>query len=389
MAIPITYNLRNVLQRPVAALTTAVGVGLTVAVLLAALSLAEGFRRANQSPGSPDRAVILGSGADSEVMSGFGREAGDILRAHPGVAVGPDGRARVSLEMVATTNLRRLGQQGSSNIKVRGVDLLAVAVRATPAIVAGRMFTPGTNEVIVGRSIATRFEHCQVGDRIRVAQRVLQVVGLFAAGGSTYESEIWGDAAVLMPAFHREGGYQVALLQLKNPADFETLKAELEKDPRLGVKVEREDRFYAAQAQGVVLLITVLGGFITVIMAVGALFGAANSMFASVSSRTREVAMLMVLGFSRLAVTTSFVIESVLIALIGGVLGCLLALLINGVRTSTTNFQSFSEVAFQFRVTPAILLIGLMVAALLGWVGGLLPAWRASRQPLAAGLRKR
>jgi len=228
-----------------------------------------------------------------------------------------------------------------------------------------------------------------VGDRIRVAQRVLQVVGLFAAGGSTYESEIWGDAAVLMPAFHREGGYQVALLQLKNPADFETLKAELEKDPRLGVKVEREDRFYAAQAQGVVLLITVLGGFITVIMAVGALFGAANSMFASVSSRTREVAMLMVLGFSRLAVTTSFVIESVLIALIGGVLGCLLALLINGVRTSTTNFQSFSEVAFQFRVTPAILLIGLMVAALLGWVGGLLPAWRASRQPLAAGLRKR
>ncbi len=220
-------------------------------------------------------------------------------------------------------------------------------------------------------------------------RRRFLVVGSFATNGSAYESEVWGDANVLMPAFHREGGYQVALARLRDPRQFERFRAELEGDPRLGVKVIREDRFYAEQSKGVVILITAFGGFITAIMAVGALFGAANTMFATVSGRTREVAMLLVLGFSPLAVTTSFVIESVLIALLGGALGCLLALPINGIHTSTTNFQSFSEVAFQFRVTPSILLTGLIVAAALGFAGGLLPAWRASRQPLAAALRSR
>ena len=389
MAIPLVYNLRNVMQRPMATATTAVGIGLTVAVLLAALSLAEGFRAASRSAGSAQKAVVLGSGADSEVMSGFALEAGAILRANPRIAAGADGRPLATLEMVATTNLRRVGQKGSSNIRVRGVDPGSVAVRISPAIVEGWMFEPGTDEVIVGRRIATRFEHCRVGDQIKVGRRLLRVVGMFAAAGSAYESEVWGDASVLRPVFHRERGYQVALLQMKDPAEFEALKDELEKDPRLGVKVEREDRFYAEQSQGVVILITVLGGFITVIMAVGAMFGAANTMFAFVNSRTREIAMLMVLGFSPIAVTASFVIESVLIALAGGVLGCLLALSINGISTSTTNFQSFSEVAFQFRVTPAILLAGLVVAAALGVIGGLLPAWRASRQPLATALRSR
>ncbi len=387
MALPLVYNVRNVMQRPVSTLTTAVGIGLTIAVLLAALALAEGFRSTVRSAGSPDHALVLSSGADSEVMSGFAQQAGDILRANPRVALGADGRPQVSLEMVATTNLARIGQAGSSNIRVRGVDLNTIGVRVTPKIVAGRMFEPGTDEVVVGRSISTRFEHCRVGDQIKVQRHLLKVVGLFEAGGAAYESEVWGDANVLRPLFHRDGGWQVALVKMKNPVEFEALKKELENDPRLGFKVHREDLFYAEQSQGVTMLVTVLGGFITVIMAVGALFGAVNTMFAAVNGRTREVATLLVLGFGPWAIRASFVIESVLIALIGGVIGCVLALPINGITTSTTNFQSFSEVAFQFRVTPGILLTGLVISAVLGFLGGLIPAWRASRQQLASALR--
>jgi len=213
------------------------------------------------------------------------------------------------------------------------------------------------------------------------------LVGLFATGGSAYESEIWGDGATLMPLFHREGVYAVGLLHLKDPARFDAVKAELEHDPRLNVAVKREDLFYAEQAQGVTIMVTVLGLFITVIMAVGALFGAANTMFAAVSGRTREIATLLVLGFSPVAVMLSFVFESMLIALVGGVLGCIIALPINGITTSTTNFQSFSEVTFQFRVTPQLMLLALAFAAVLGALGGFFPALRAANQPIAQTLR--
>jgi putative ABC transport system permease protein len=387
MAIPFVYNVRNVIQRPVSTLTTAVGIGLTVAVLLAALALAGGFRSTLQAAGSPDKALILSSGADSEVMSGFSRNAGDILRSSPYAATGADGRTDVTLEMVATTNLPRIGQRGSSNIRVRGVDLPTLHVRADVRIVEGRMFVPGTDEVIVGRGIATRFEHCSVGSEIKIQRRLLKVVGLFGTGGSSYESEVWGDENVLMPLFHRDGGYQVALVRMKDPSRFAAFKKELENDPRLGVEVKREDLFFAEQSQGVAVMVTVLGGFITLVMAVGALFGAANTMFAAVSGRTREIATLLVLGFSPLAVMASFVVESVITAVIGGVLGCLLALPINGITTSTTNFQSFSEVAFQFRVTPQLMGFALVFSAILGAFGGLFPALKAARQPIARTLR--
>ena len=387
MAIPLTYNFRNVAQRPVATAATAIGIGLTVAVLLAALALAEGFRSTVKSAGSPDNVLILSNGADSEVMSWFQRGSADILSANPHVAPGPGGHAMATFDMVATANLPRVGQKGVSNIRVRGIDLPTVDVRATPVIVQGRMFVPGTDEVIVGRGIAPRFEHCAVGDEIRIQRRLLKVVGLFATSGSAYESEIWGDRNVLMPLFHREGGFAVGLMRMKDPAAFAALKAELEHDPRLGVDVKREDQFYAEQSQGVAMLVTVLGGFITVIMAVGAILGAANTMFAAVSGRTREIATLLVLGFSPAAVMASFVAESVMISLVGGALGCLLALPINGITTSTTNFQSFSEVTFQFRVTPQLMLVALAFSVVLGVVGGFFPALRAAGQPIARTLR--
>jgi len=387
VAIPLVYNVRNVAQRPVATLTTAVGIGLTVAVLLAALALAEGFRATLSSAGSPENAIVLSKGADSEVMSGFGRDIANIIRSHPGIATAPDGRPEASLEMVATTNLARIGQKGSSNINVRGVDLAAVGVRAKPGLIAGRMFTPGTDEVVVGRRIAGRFEHCGIGDQLRFSRRMFTVVGQFETGGSSYESEIWGDVNVLGPAFHREGFFEVGLVRLADPAKFADFKKALEDDPRLGVDVKREDVFYAEQSQGVTALVRGLGIFITVIMAVGALFGAANTMFAAVSGRTREIATLLVLGFSPFAVMLSFVVESVIIALVGGALGCLLALPINGITTSTTNFQSFSEVAFQFQVTPQLMGVALVFAAALGVLGGFFPALRAARQPIALTLR--
>lgn len=424
MAIPFVYNVRNVLQRPVATAATAIGIGLTVAVLLAAFALAEGFRTTLRAAGSPENAIVTSHGANSEVMSGFPRSAGDVLRASPRVATGPDGRALVSLEMVATTNLPRIGQKGSSNLRIRGIDLATIGVRVTPVITAGRMFTPGSDEVIVGAGIAPRFEHCSVGDHIRVQKRSLKVVGLFTANGSSYESEVWGDQNVLMPLFHRDGGWQVALLRINRAvplpdsararlqaaaahaaswsdhrpaaqrfealADdwrFRALKRELEDDPRLGVEVKREDQFYAEQSVVVATMVSVLGSFITIIMAVGALFGAVNTMFAAVSGRTREVATLQVLGFRGGAILASFVTESVIIALLGGVLGCVIALPINGITTSTTNFQSFSEVAFRFRVTPQLMVVALVFSALLGVAGGFFPALRAARQPIASTLR--
>jgi len=388
MAIPLVYNVRNVIQRPVGTLTTAAGIGLTVAILIAALALAIGFRTTLVTTGSPDKVVILRKGADSEISSGVGRDEVEILRALPDVAIGGDGRPEFSAEMVVVSNLKRIGQPGSSNVTLRGVDLASIGVRATPQMVAGRMFTPGTDEVVVGRKIAPRFEHCAIGDKIVFQNRPFTVVGHFATGGSSLESEIWGDANVLMPVMHRENAYQVALFRMKDPSRFDALKRLIERDPRLGVQADREDRFYTEQSAALTVVLSTVGVFITVIMSVGALFGAANTMFASIGARTREIATLLVLGFRPGAIMASFVIESVLIGLIGGVLGCLIALPINGITTSTTNFQSFSEVAFAFRVTPFTLLIGMVFAAGMGLVGGFLPALRASRQSLAAALRK-
>jgi len=387
VALPIVYNLRNVAQRPVATLTTALGVSLTVAIFIGALALAAGFRAVLVSTGSEANAIALRKGADSEISSGLSREAVNILRAHPGVAAGPDGRPLATADLVVVTNKERRGQAGSSNLTVRGVDPSGVGVRASVRLVAGRMFEAGADEVIVGHRIAGRFANCGIGDRLRFQQRDFTVVGHFEAGGAAFESEIWGDAAVLGPALDRDNVFQTVTFRMKDPARFEALKRELESDPRLQVQLKRERDFYAEQSETFTALITGLGVFITAIMSVGAIFGAANTMFAAVGARTREIATLLVLGFRPGAVMLSFVIESILIALAGGVLGCLLALPINGITTSTTNFSSFSELAFAFRVTPDALVAGMGFAFAMGLLGGFFPALRAARQPLAAALR--
>ena len=387
MAIPFVYNLRSVLNRPVSTATTALGIGLTVAIYIGALALAAGFRASLVTTGAADNALVLRKGADSEISSGITLDQVSILRANPAVAVGPDGRPRASAEMVIVVNKPRLGQKGSSNVTLRGVDQAAGDLRGGITIVAGRMFTPGTDEVIVARRIAGRFTNCNVGDKLRFEQHDFTVVGQFTASGSAFESEIWGDASVLMPALHRQGYFQTFVFRMKDPSRFAEVKRELESDPRIQLQVRREREFYASQSEGFTTLITTIGTFITVIMAIGAVFGAANTMYAAIGARTREIAMLAVLGFGPLSVLVAFVVESVIVAMIGGLVGCVLSLPMNGITSSTTNFQSFSEMAFQFRVTPVILAQGLVFAALLGLVGGFFPALRAARQNPSRSLR--
>ncbi|HTO90027.1 MAG TPA: ABC transporter permease [Candidatus Sulfotelmatobacter sp.] len=388
MAIPFVYNLRNVQQRPVATLTTAVGVGLTVSIFIGALALAAGFRAALISTGSPDNVILLRKGADSEISSGISRDAVNILRAYSDVKAGPDGRPLVTADLVVVTNKDRLGMKGSSNVTVRGVDPAGVGVRTHLVIQpGGRMFTPGTDEVIVGTRVAKRFANCAIGDRIVFQQRSFEVVGHFTAEGSAFESEIWGDASVLGPALGRENTFQTVTFRMKDPSRFDALKAEIERDPRLQVQAKREKDFYAEQSEFFTNLITGVGVFITLIMAIGAVFGAANTMYAAIGARTREIATLLVLGFRPGAIMVSFLVESVLICLLGGVIGCLIALPINGIATSTTNFQSFSEVGFAFAVTPPALLAGLIFSVLMGLFGGFFPALRAARQVPATALR--
>jgi ABC-type lipoprotein release transport system permease subunit len=387
MAIPLSYNVRNVFQRPGATAATVVGVGFTVAILIAALALAAGFQQALIQTGSFDNALALRKGADSEISSTITRDAANILRAHPDVAVAPDGHPLVSPEVVVLINQPRLGQPGSSNVTIRGVDEEAFLLRGRLKIVEGRMFRPGSDEVIIGQRIARRFKDCRVGDHLRFGQQAFTVVGHFTAGGTGFESEIWGDNKVLMPVFRGEV-FQSVTFRMKNPFRFDAIKGQLEDDPRLGIQLRRERDYYAEQSSMLAGVIRYAGVFITLIMAVGAMFGAMNTMFASIGARTREVATLMVLGFSPWAIMSSFMIESVILSLLGGLLGCLLALPINGITTSTTNFSSFSEVAFAFRVTPAALFWGLVFSAAMGVLGGFLPALQAARRPIATSLRE-
>jgi putative ABC transport system permease protein len=387
MAIPLIYNVRNVMQRPWSTLATGWGIAMVVMILIGAFALASGFQAALLESGSPENAMVLRVGADGEMSSAVSREAASIVRALPDVAPGPDGRPLVSSDMVVLTNLPRKGQSGSSNVTIRGVDPASLVMRPQVKIVEGRMFAPGTGEVIVGQRISRRFEKLGLGDHVLLGPQSFAIVGLFTAEGTAFESEIWGDNAVLMPALNRQDAFQSVTFRMRDPARLPALEKQLEADPRLGVQVKSERQFYTEQSQLLAGVIRGAGVFITLIMAIGAIFGAMNTMYAAVGQRTREIAVLLTLGFTPWAIMTSFLAESVILSLVGGFLGVLLALPINGITTSTTNWSSFSEVAFAFRVTPMGILLGLAFSAALGLVGGFLPARQAAKQSLAGSLR--
>jgi ABC-type lipoprotein release transport system permease subunit len=386
MKIPIIYNIRSLIQRPATSLTTALGIGFVVLTFIGMLALANGFRAALVSTGRPDNVLVLRKGADAEISSGIGRDHAAILRSYEEIAKLPDGRPMASSDVFVVVAKPRVNGT-ETHMPVRGVGPEATAVRDQIQIVEGRMFEQGRPEVIVGRGFVGRMQDTNIGDRLRFGQQDFTVVGHFAANGSAFESEVWGDNELLMTVF-RGPVYQSMVMRLDDPATFDRLKARVEGDPRLQVEVERESQFFADQSALLTTVLRSIAIFVTAIMAFGAVFGAINTMDAMVAARGREIALLRTLGFRRRSIMASFLVESMLVALAGGLLGCLLSLPINGIQTSTTNWQSFGEMTFAFRVTPESLLAGIAFALVMGLVGGLLPAWRAARAIVAVGLRK-
>ncbi|HEY2854011.1 MAG TPA: ABC transporter permease [Gemmatimonadaceae bacterium] len=388
MKIPFMYNARSAFQRPVSTAFTAVGIALVVAVFIGMLALANGFRAALARTGSDNNALVLRRGADSELSSGIDRETANLIASSPHVALAADGRPLVSPEVYVLVPLVRLGGDSNAigNVVVRGISEKAWDVRANVRVVEGRRPVSGRSEICVGTKIVGRYPHTAIGDQIRFAGRNWDVVCHFSAGGSAFESEIWGENEQFMPVF-RGQAFQSISFRLKDAAAFEDAKRALEGDKRLQVDVHRESTFYVEQSRLLGNILQFLAIVITSIMAVGAIFGAVNTMYAAVAGRTPEIAVLLTLGFHPRSVLASFLVESALIAAIGGLLGCLLALPVNGFVASTTNWSSFSEIAFNFRVTPGLLLAGMIFAVVMGVLGGFFPARRAAKMPVVQALR--
>ncbi len=385
--IPILYNARSMMQRPVSSSFTAVGIALVVAVFIAMLALGQGLRAALATTGSDRNVVVLRKGADSELSSGLSRETARLLASSPHVATGADGRPLVSPEVYVLIPLPRPGDTTSvANVVVRGVSEQAWSVRNNLQVVAGSRPQSGRLEICVGRKLLGRFAHLEIGATLRFAGRDWNVVCHFSAGGSAFESEIWAENEQVMPVF-RGDFFQSVTFRLNDAGAFDDAKRALESDPQLTVGVQRESTFYAGQTGIAGQMLRALAIGVTAIMAVGAIFGAVNTMYAAVAARTAEIAVLLTVGFRPWQVLLSFLAESSLIALAGAVLGALLALPVNGIVTSTTNWSSFSEIAFAFRVTPVLLGIGIAFGVVMGVVGGFFPAWRAARLRVVQALR--
>ena len=382
------FGLLGIPQRRGSVAAAVIGIAGVVTVLVGVLSIAAGFLRTMAVSGSPDAALVLRSGADSEMVSGLSRESTRIIADGPGLARSPEG-ALASAELFVIINLPKRSTGTDVNVPLRGVERPAFKVRDQLKIVDGRAFEWGKNEVIVGVGAAREIAGLEVGRTLQVGRREWPVVGIFSVGGASAESEIWTDASVLQAAYNRGDSFQSVYARLSSPDAFDQFKDALTTDPRLNVKVIRQTDFYADQSTTVTKLITTLGYLIAFLMAVGAVFGALNTMYSSVSARTREIATLRALGFGSGAVVVAVMLESVALALVGGAVGAGLAYAVfNGFHAATMNWQSFSQVTFAFAVTPQLLVQGVVWATLIGLIGGLLPAIRAARQPIAAALRE-
>jgi putative ABC transport system permease protein len=382
------FGLLSIPQRRGAVAATVIGIAGVVAVLVGVLSIAAGFRQAMTVSASPDGAVVLRSGADSEMVSGLGRDQTRLIADAPGVARNAQG-SLASAELFVIINLPKRSTGLDANVPLRGVESAAWQVRDHMKIVEGRLFDWGKNEVIVGNGARQEFAGLGVGSKIKVGRYEWPVVGIFSADGGAAESEIWADAKVLQDAYNRGDSFQSVYAKLNSPGAFQEFKDSLTSNPQLNVKVVRQSEYYTEQSETITRLITTLGVLIASLMAVGAVFGALNTMYSAVTARTREIATLRALGFGSSAVVVSLMLESLLLALVGGVIGGGLAYVaFNNFHTSTMNWQSFSQIAFAFKVTPALLVRGIVWSALIGLIGGLFPAIRAARLPIANGLRE-
>ena len=382
-------NLRNVPRRLGTSLVVVIGIAGVVGVLVSVLAMAEGFRHTLASTGRPARVMLLRAGSDAELSSGVARDQAVVLTSLPAIARDSEGVPLASAEIVVMVDLPRRGQTDPNNVPFRGVQPAAFGIRDELVLVEGRRFARGVREVIVGRKAAAQFDGLAVGSRIGFRDSDWTVVGVFASGGDVHESEIWADADVAMSAFRREGFQSVtATLADASDAGLAALKESIARDRRLSISALREPEYYAKQASVLSKLIDVLGYSVSVFMAIGATFGALNCMYSAIASRQVEIATLRAIGFGGMPVVISVMIEALALALVGGAVGGALAYVYcDGASLSTLNFNTFSQVAFDFRVTRGLLARGLTWALVIGMAGGLLPAIRAARLPVTEALR--
>jgi len=387
MAIPVVYNLRSVRARWLSALVAVFGIAGTVGVFVAVLSLARGFKATLVSSGSSGNAMVLRAGSETEMSGAVPLDQVRALEDKPGVARDADGPL-VTPEVVVVAAFPLISTGTDANVQVRGVSPKALEVRRNVKIVKGRFFKPGLAELVVGRNVDKTYAGLSLGESVKFGGGTWRVVGVFDAGGSAFDSEVWCDAPVLNDVYHRpENAFQSVTVHLTSPDALQQFKDAISSDPRMSVDVSSEVDYYAKQSTVLTQVIQVLGTLIAVIMGIGAVFGALNTMYSAVAERSREIATMRALGFGAGSVVTSFTIEALLIAAVGGALGCLAVLPVNGLTTGAMNFQTFSHVAFAFKITPDLLLTGMVFALVMGVAGGLPPALRAARRPVAPALR--
>lgn len=391
MALPVTYNVRNVFVRWRATASTILGVGLVVTVYILMQAMAAGLERSSANTGDPRNIMVVRKGSTAESSSQVSREQLNMIQYWPQVERDAQGRPLVSGDLVVIMNLPRRDGTGEANVTMRGITPMGVTLRPQVKLVTGRWFTPGQREVVVSQKMAQRFANCDLGQKFKTAGTGLTVVGWFVGGDSAFDSEMWMDADEARSIFDREN-YSSLLVRVADPNAAAGLMQRIDSDKRMPLRADFETKYYAAQTT-TALPIKMLGSLLATAMSIGAVFAAMNTMYASVGSRTREIGTLRVLGFRRRTVLVSFILEGAILAGIGGVIGCLVALTAQylcvafGVRFGTLSFNTFSEVIFQFRVTPFLILKGMLFAVLVGTLGSLFPAIRAARLPVIAALK--
>ena len=387
-SVPISYNFRSIKERWTSTIVAVLGIAGTVGVFVAMLSLARGFKATLVASGSPGNALIMRAGSSSEMMGGITLDSVRVAQDGPGVAHDANGPL-VTQEVVGVVPFPLISTGTDANVQVRGVSPNVLTIRNFAKIVEGRMFQPGLAELVVGKNASRTYAGLTVGNSVSFGGGRWQVVGVFDAGGSSFDSEVWCDAHILSQVLKRPDNiFQSATVHLTSPAAFQQFKDAVTADPRMNVDVWREIDYYAKQSTTMTRLITVLGGFVAAIMAIGAIFGALNTMYSAVAERGREIATMRALGFSTWNVILSFLFEALLISFAAGLIGCLAVLPLNGLTTNTMNWQTFSNLAFAFKITFDLLLMGVLFALVMGVLGGLLPAIRAAIRPVAVALRE-
>ncbi len=386
MGIPISYSFRNLWTRRLTTVFTASGMALVVFVFAAILMLAEGLRKTLVETGSYDNVIVIRKGSNSEVQSGVSRYQASIIETQPEATIGADGQPLVAKELVVLITLPKRATNSPSNVVIRGMGAHSLTLRPQVKLVAGRMPKFGLSEIVAGRSIAERFKGGGIGESLRFGMRDWRVVGIFDAGNTGFSSEIWGDADQLMQAFHRPG-YSSVIFKLRDPSEFETVKKRIEDDPRLTLEAKRENQYYVEQSKMMAKFLRILGMSLTIIFSLGAIIGAMITMYSAVATRTGEIGTMRALGFKKMSILGAFMIEALFLGLIGGFVGLFLASFLQLLTISTMNFQTFSELAFSFALTSDIVWKGLGFSLVMGFIGGVLPAVRASRMNIVESLR--